>query len=83
LDKFNASYLADAKLIDFSQLARRLEQQQIGAVVLSEPLFSGIHGQPWWPRDLSTAINANYSYACTVGKNFYKYRVLLPNEKRK
>jgi hypothetical protein len=79
LDTFNASYLADARLIDFTPLVRRLEQHEIGAVILKGDLQRTVCGVSWWPKDLAKAITNHYRYSRTIHEVI---RVYVPSGRR-
>ena len=68
LDKFNASYLAQAGVIRLEQLVEALETGRIGAVVLDgHTVTSEVRGQAWWPRSVAIAIEQNYEFAEVIG----------------
>lgn len=68
LDKYNVSYMSDAGLVDVAQLVELLEQRGIAALVLDHPC-ADVHenGQPWWPREVSEAIECHYACEGAVG----------------
>lgn len=74
LDKFNASYLSDAGLIDCGALTHRLEQLEISAVVIERPTDAHTRGQFWWPRPVAAAIDKHYVYKRKCGDQM----ILLP-----
>jgi hypothetical protein len=76
LDKFNASYLHDAGLIGCQELVDRLKRREISAIVFYNAPFSHLHGQSWWPRNVSHAIADNYSYAGSLDG----YSLYLPSD---
>lgn len=66
LDKFNASYLADAGRIRFEELLESLERQEIAEVIVDLPLDAKLGDQPWWPLPLQNSIRRYYQPAGSI-----------------
>jgi hypothetical protein len=74
LDKFNASYLAEAERIRFPHLLALIENHQLAAVVSEVPLDAAIEQQPWWPRPIIDAVKKSFHEVKPVAG----YHVFLP-----
>jgi hypothetical protein len=66
LDKFNASYLADAGRIDCARVAKMLREGEVTVVISEVPLHAKIGNQSWWPKPLRRAITEFYCETAVI-----------------
>lgn len=74
LDSFNASYLADARVLDITPLAWQLHEGSVKAVVLSQQYpWAAVWEVTWLPRAVAAEISAHYELADVAGKRAWIY----------
>jgi hypothetical protein len=74
LDKFNASYLCDAGVIDLHEVVRMIEKEEFTGVVSDVDLDASVEGYLWWPKPVAVAIHRHYPKE----EIHEGYRIFLP-----